>query len=395
MSDAHLPSSTLKDLLKRRAARWQLYAAVTSSAVTLAGARNIAAGLMPDVLQAQQLPSYPATPLSAALGSPLANPYGLLFKTEPALPDATTTPTIGAVVPASGTVRVIQPGEWVTIYGARLANTTAVWNGNFPTSLGGTSVRINGKPAYLSMVSPGQINLQAPDDPATGPVSVAVTTGAGTATAVVTLSKFSPSFLLLDPTHVAAIIIRPDRSGSYLNGAYDILGPAGNCFGYYTSPAKAGDVIEIFGVGFGPTNPLVPAGKAFSGAAPVSSALSLYLNNIPVQPVFAGISGAGLYQINVVVPQGIGQGDISIRASIGGMQTQNGPLFSLQGPTSLPPVCIASGDGDGGDGGDGGYGGGDGGYGGGDGGTGGGGGGGDGGGGDGDGGDGGGDGGCD
>ena len=47
---------------------------------------------------------------------------------------------------------MIQPGEWVSIYGSGLANATAIWTGNFPASLGGTSVTINGKPAYLSLV---------------------------------------------------------------------------------------------------------------------------------------------------------------------------------------------------------------------------------------------------
>jgi uncharacterized protein (TIGR03437 family) len=135
---------------------------------------------------------------------------------------------------------------------------------DFPTSLGGTTVTINGKAAYLSFVSPGQINLQAPDDTATGVVPVVVTTSAGNATSSVTLFPYSPAFDLLDSMHVAAIIIRSDGSGAYGGGAYDIVGPDGNCFGYYTVSAKAGDLGEIFGVGFGPTTPTVPAGKAFS-----------------------------------------------------------------------------------------------------------------------------------
>ena len=94
---------------------------------------------------------------------------------------AQPAPTIstGGVVTLYGTVNIIQPGAWVSIYGTNLAAGTAVWGGDFPTTLGGTSVTINGKPAYLSFVSPGQINLQAPDDTATGAVSVVVTTSAG------------------------------------------------------------------------------------------------------------------------------------------------------------------------------------------------------------------------
>ena len=44
-----------------------------------------------------------------------------------------------------------------------------------------------------------------------------------------------------------------------MNGA----GRAGSSLGYPTGAAKAGDTVELFGVGFGPTNPAVPAGALF------------------------------------------------------------------------------------------------------------------------------------
>ena len=126
-------------------------------------------------------------------------------------------------------------------------------NGDFPTSLGGTSVTINGKAAYLSLVSPTEINLEAPDDTATGSVPVVVTTTSGSATSTVTLGRFAPSFALLDAKHVAGIIPRSDGSGTYDGGTYDVLGPSGSSLGYPTVGARAGDTIELFGVGFGPT----------------------------------------------------------------------------------------------------------------------------------------------
>ena len=129
-------------------------------------------------------------------------------------------PTIlsGGIVPVYSSSTTIQPGEWVSIYGSNLSSATAIWTGNFPTSLGGTSVTINGKSAYLWVVSPGQINLQAPIDTATGPVPVVVTTGNGSVTSTVTLAQFAPSFLLLDSRHVTAIILRSDGSGAYGGG---------------------------------------------------------------------------------------------------------------------------------------------------------------------------------
>ena len=109
------------------------------------------------------------------------------------------------IVPLFSSSTTIQPGEWVSIYGNNLASGTTVWNGDFPISLGGTSVKINGKPAYLSLASPGQINFEAPDDGATGIVPVIVTTAGGSVSSTVTLGQFGPSFSLLDSKHVAIL----------------------------------------------------------------------------------------------------------------------------------------------------------------------------------------------
>ncbi len=236
----------------------------------------------------------------------------------------------GAVVPLNSTTATIEPGEWVSIFGTNLASSTTTWTGNFPTSLGGASVTINGKAAYLAFVSFSQINVQAPDDTTTGTVPVVVTTDAGSATSMVTLAPFGPSFFLLDTKHVAGIILRSDGSGAYGGGSYDILGPTGTSLGYPTVAAKAGDVVELFGTGLGPTNPTVPAGQAFSRAAPTTNAVTLHINSVSVAQTFAGLSGAGLDQINLTVPEGLGTGDAPLQAFVGGVQTPSGVVISLQ-----------------------------------------------------------------
>jgi uncharacterized protein (TIGR03437 family) len=47
-------------------------------------------------------------------------------------------------------------------------------------------------------------------------------------------------------------------------------------------------------------------------------------------PAFAGLSGAGLYQINLTVPASLGTGDVSLAATVGGVQTPATAVISLQ-----------------------------------------------------------------
>jgi uncharacterized protein (TIGR03437 family) len=247
-------------------------------------------------------------------------------------PGPTPRITSGGVVPIFNSSTTIQPGSWVSIFGNNLATGTATWNNDFPLTLGDISVTIDGKLAYLWYVSPTQINLQAPDDGNTGKsVNVVVTTPTGIATSTVTLGQFGPSFSVLDGKHVAGIILRSDGSGAYGGGTYDILGPTGTSLGYKTVAARAGDTLELFGIGFGPTNPVVLAGKAFTGAAQTTSSVVVSINGNTLNPTFAGLTSAGLYQINLVqIPAGVGSGDVALLATVSGTQTQTGVLLSLQ-----------------------------------------------------------------
>jgi uncharacterized protein (TIGR03437 family) len=221
----------------------------------------------------------------------------------------------------------------VSIYGANLATSSALYSGSlpYPGTLGGTTVTIDGNPAYLYYVSPTLIDLIAPADTTTGPVTVAITTSSGTVNATVNLAPFAPSFFLLDSLHVAGIILRTNGTGAYGNGSYDIIGPTGNSLGYATVAAKAGDIVELFANGLGPTKPSVPAGQGSSVAAPTTTPVQLIINNVSVTPSFAGLSSeAGLYQINLTIPPGLGTGDVSLVATVGGSQSPSNVVISLQ-----------------------------------------------------------------
>ncbi len=229
------------------------------------------------------------------------------------------------VVPIYSSVPVIQPGEWVSIYGTNLAPAVTNWSGHFPAPLPGTTVTINGNPAYVYYVSPTLIDVEAPDDTQTGSVNVVVTTASGKATSTVTLAQFGPTFFLFgDGKHVAAII-----PGA--NGAYDLVGPTGSSLGFPTVAAKAGDVVELYASGLGPTTKEVDAGQPVPlGGVPAVGPVIILINNVSVTPQFVGVVSPGQFQINVQIPPGLGTGDVPIVASVGGVQTPANMVIALQ-----------------------------------------------------------------
>ena len=61
---------------------------------------------------------------------------------------------------------------------------------------------------------------------------------------------------------------------------------------------KAGETVVLYGVGFGPTNPPVPAGKLVSGAAPSPVFPSVTIGGVPATVKFSGIVEAGTFSTN-------------------------------------------------------------------------------------------------
>ena len=58
--------------------------------------------------------------------------------------------------------------------------------------------------------------------------------------------------------------------------------------------------------------------------------MTILINKMSVTPAFAGLSGAGLYPINVTIPSGLGEGDVPLQATVGGATTPAGVVISLQ-----------------------------------------------------------------
>lgn len=211
----------------------------------------------------------------------------------------------GGVVSASafGEFASAAPGSWIEIYGANLAADSRSWassdfNGiNAPTMLDGTLVTIGGQPAFIDYVSSGQVNAQVPNV-ASGPQQVVVTSGSNkSAPYNLTIQTVDPGLLAPPNFKVNGVQYAVAIDGS------SYVAPAGAIADVSSAPARPGDVVVLYGVGFGPVSPAMPEGQIV-GQQNVLPSFSISIGGVPATVQYAGLAPnyVGLYQFNVVVP---------------------------------------------------------------------------------------------
>jgi uncharacterized protein (TIGR03437 family) len=94
-----------------------------------------------------------------------------------------------------------------------------------------------------------------------------------------------------------------------------------------TVPAKAGNVILLYGTGFGPTNPTTDFGQIINGAPPTANTVTATIGGVPATVQFAGLVTSGEYQFNILVPS-VPSGDNLVVLKVSGVSTQaNAYLF--------------------------------------------------------------------
>jgi uncharacterized protein (TIGR03437 family) len=222
---------------------------------------------------------------------------------------------------------VVAPNSWITIEGTNLSPVTDTWasaivDGNLPTSLDGVSVSVGGQPAYVGYISPNQINAVAPNFSTVPPnvgtetVSVVVMNPSGTSSAGMAATQAAqPAFFQWGSYAVAT---HQDYSLAVKNGTFS---------GLTTVPAAPGDVIILWGTGFGPTTPSapvgveVPSGTTYNTASPVT----VTVGGAALAPGYAG-----LYQVAIQIPPSLSNGDYPVVATVDGAQSPAGVLITVQ-----------------------------------------------------------------
>jgi uncharacterized protein (TIGR03437 family) len=237
---------------------------------------------------------------------------------------STVTTTLSLVAPPSvsgvlsislfGGSSAVAPGSWIEVHGSNLAAVSRSWTlADFkgvvaPTSLEGSSVAISGQPAAIASISPTMLLVQVPSQVAPGSQSLIVQTAVGTT------SPFTVTVNPLEPGVYAPafLLVGGNQYTSEFNDFMEWVLPTGASAGTSSRPARAGDFIVVWGVGFGPVTPNVPTGTIVQGLTTLTTPVQFSIGGVPATVLYQGLAPGeiGLYQFDLVVPNNVAAGNL-------------------------------------------------------------------------------------
>lgn len=208
----------------------------------------------------------------------------------------------------------LSPGALFSIYGTELADETrSVPFFPLAVTMGGASVSVNGRPAPLLYVSPGQINAQMPWETEPGNAPVSVTRAGVSVSQPVHVSPAGPAiFTLADGLSAAAV---NNEDGSANSAA---------------TPVAPGHFVILFGTGLGAVSPPVASGEPapVDPLSRVAGTVTVEVAGRQVIPDYAGLapSFAGLWQLNVLVPPETPSGAVPVVLVLNGLRSNTATI---------------------------------------------------------------------
>ena len=224
----------------------------------------------------------------------------------------------------------IVPNGLFSIFGEDLALRTRevrpgdLDQGRLPTSLGGVRVSVAGQPAPLYFVSPGQINAQSPTALPPGETVVQIVREGLASNPVQVKVRSSDPGLFTFLGHPVVTHVDFTLVGR---------GEVGN-----SRPTHPGQYIVIFGTGLGLTLPPVLAGQLPNFAAQIMNPIRVWVGDRELVGGFIQYAGqaprlAGVYQINLLLPDDTPLGDPAIVIEMAGIRSQPGLTIAVD-PTA-------------------------------------------------------------
>ncbi len=255
--------------------------------------------------------------------------------------------TSGGVVGAGGSVPAVQqlsPLGLYSVYGENFAQAGSSWQvgtgdlvaGQLPTRFQSVCVQVGSDLAPLLYVSSKQINFQAPRLTVTGMVAVQVILNCRSTGQEVKSNEEYVEFRAATPEFLYFVNNADGRNPVLaVNSQWGYVGPAGLLSGATFTPAKPGDYITVFGLGFGLTTPEVFAGELPAGARKVTGSVAISLGGTTLAEsdiLYVGATPgfAGLYQINIRVPDSAADGNLPLKVIIGGIPSPDGAYLAVK-----------------------------------------------------------------
>ncbi len=254
---------------------------------------------------------------AGASGSPISIPVTLTVQSGPAV-----TSVVNA---ASFQTGAVSPGEIITIRGTQMgpaAGTNFNINsaGRIDTTLSGVQVLFDNTPAPLLYVSATQINAIVPYEVAgrtSTTLKVSYSGGMSVGTGL-QVAASAPGIFTLNQTGAG--------QGAVLN--------QDNTINTASNPAARGTILQVFATGEGQTVPAgITGGITGSTLAKPVGPVSVTIGGVSAQVLYAGsapASVAGLFQVNVMVPNSVQPGNVPIVITVGSGSSQSGATVAIQ-----------------------------------------------------------------
>jgi uncharacterized protein (TIGR03437 family) len=209
----------------------------------------------------------------------------------------------------------VAPGELLTLFGANLAGGLQVAPAiPFPPTLNKVQVMINNVAAPIYYVSQTQLSVVVPYG-ITGSIAKLQVFNDNVASNAVTgwIGTTAPG------------VFTPSQDGLGYGDVLHLDGTAVND----KSPAKIGETVSVYLTGLGAVNPTIADGDAgpVNPLANATNPITAFIGGTEAKVGYSGLAPqlAGLYQINLTVPDGVTSGDKSL---------------DIAGPDSYASVCL-------------------------------------------------------
>ncbi|MGC4049211.1 MAG: serine hydrolase [Paludibaculum sp.] len=199
-------------------------------------------------------------------------------------------------------------GSFATAQGSGFSLVERDWtyampaDGWLPECIAGVCVRVGQRVAPVRYVRPDRVEFLIPPDLPAGRLDVEIRTPQGTASTPVDVQAVAPAFF-----------------GSVRAGQFFVTG----------RPVASGDVVRMWASGLGPSVPAAVAGAQIGQPMPLETQPQVLVAGQAAAVTEAVLAGAGMWQVDVRVPEGLAPGFVPVQVCVGALCSRSDALLEI------------------------------------------------------------------